>query len=166
MADDQYDEVEQEEASDAKKKKGPFKLILIILIVLLIGGGAGYFFFGKTLVAKYMGKQTAVKEEKKVEVGPTVALEPFLINVSGATSRYVKISVAIEVSNEKAIEHTKKLTPVIRDRMLTVLGSKAQEIFLDNAGRNTLKKELSDAVAPLFEKKIFKGVYITDIIMQ
>jgi flagellar protein FliL len=166
MADDQFEEVEQEEIPEKIKKKGPIKFILVILVILVVGGGAGYFFFGKALVAKYLGKQTTVKEEKKIEVGPTVALEPFLINVSGATSRYVKISVAIEVSNEKAIEHTKKMTPIIRDKMLTVLSSKAPEVFLDVPGRNALKKELSDTVSVLFEKKIFKGVYITDIIMQ
>jgi flagellar protein FliL len=166
MADEQIEEVEGEETPQEEKKGGPLKLIIIAFLVLVVGGGAGYFFYGRTLIAKYQHKEGAVKEEKKVEVGPTLALEPFIINVSGNTSRYVKISVAIEVANEKAIEHTKKMTPVIRDRMLTVLGSKSPETFLDTNGKNTIKKELADAVSVLFEKKVFKGVYITDIIMQ
>ena len=95
-----------------------------------------------------------------------VSLEPFIINVLGTASRFVKISVAIELGNEKAVEHTKKMTPVIRDRMLTVLGAKPPEVFMDLNGRSAVKKELSDGVSGLFKDKDFKGVYITDIIMQ
>ena len=163
MAEEQIEEVQQEEAPE--KKGGFLKLMIIILGVVILGGGAGYFFYGKNALAKY-GQKPAVKEEKKIEVGPTLALEPFIINVSGSTSRYVKISVAIELENEKAVEETKKIGPVIRDKMLTVLASKSPETFLDVNARNGMKKELSEAVIKLFEKKAFKGVYITDIIMQ
>jgi flagellar protein FliL len=164
MAEEQIEEVRQE-AVPEKKKGSLLKLIIIILGVLILGGGAGYFFYGRNALAKH-GQKPVVKEEKKIEVGPTLALEPFIINVSGSTSRYVKISVAIELENEKAVEETKKISPVIRDKMLTVFASKAPETFLDVNARNGMKKELSDAVVKLFEKKEFKGVYITDIIMQ
>jgi flagellar protein FliL len=165
MAEEQIEEV-QEEGTPEKRKGGLLKLIIIILAVVILGGGAGYFFYGRNALAKHGQKAPAAKEEKKIEVGPTLALEPFVINVMGSTSRYAKISVAIELENEKAVEETKKISPVIRDKMLTVLASKSPEAFQDVNARNGMKKELSDAVAKLFEKKEFKGVYITDIIIQ
>ena len=64
------------------------------------------------------------------------------------------------------VEHTKKITPVVRDTMLTVLGAKTPETFLDVNGRNAMKKELQDAVGRLYKKGELKGVYITDIIIQ
>jgi flagellar protein FliL len=147
------------------KKKGFLKIIIIFVAALAVAGGAGYYFYGKTLLGKSLRKPSHAKEETK-EVGPTVAFEPFIINVSGNASRFVKISVAVELGNEKMVEHVKKITPVIRDKMLTVLGAKTPEIFMDVKGRDGMKKELYEAVKSLFKKDELKGVYISDIIMQ
>ncbi len=72
----------------------------------------------------------------------------------------------MELKNEKAVEHTKKMTPVIRDIMLSVLGTKTPEVFMDVNGRAAMKKELFDGVNRLFADNDLKAVYITDIIMQ
>jgi flagellar protein FliL len=163
MAEEQVQEVR---AGDVPvKKKGMLKIIVIGVLALVIAGGAGYFFLGRTLISGNKPLESQNHEQKK-EVGPIVALEPFIINVSGSASRFVKISVAVELGSEKAVEHTKKLTPVIRDMMLTVLGSKAPEIFMDVNGRASMKKELFDGISGLFKGSDLKGVYITDIIMQ
>jgi flagellar protein FliL len=155
----------QEPVSEAPaKKKGFLKIIIILVAALAVAGGAGYYFYGNTLMGKGQKKQSHVEEKR--EVGPTIALEPFIINVSGNASRYVKISIAVELGNEKMVEHTKKITPVIRDVMLTVLGAKTPETFMDVNGRSAIKKELQDAVGRLYKKGELKGVYITDIIMQ
>ncbi len=163
MAEEQAQEIKIERPPT--KKKTLLKILIVGVLALVVAAGAGYFFYGKTVLAKYQQKQSRQKETKK-EVGPIVALEPFIINVSGNTSRFVKISVALELGNEKAVEHAKKLTPVIRDSMLTVLGSKTPEVFMDVNGRTAMKKELFDGVSSLFKSAELKGVYITDIIMQ
>jgi flagellar basal body-associated protein FliL len=72
----------------------------------------------------------------------------------------------VELKNEKAVERTKKMTPVIRDIMLSVLGTKKPEVFMDVNGRGAMKKELFDGVNRLFADSGLKAVYITDIIMQ
>ena len=76
-------------------------------------------------------KERRKASREKVEVGPILSLEPFIINVSGDPLKFVKISVAVELKNEKAAERTKKMTPVIRDIMLSVLGTKKPEVFMD-----------------------------------
>ena len=162
MAEEQVQHAETEVPT--KKKKGFLKIVVIVVATLAVAGGAAYYFYGKTLLGKAQKKPAHAVE--KQEVGPIIALEPFLINVSGNTSRYVKISIAVEVNEEKMVEHTKKITPVVRDTMLTVLGSKAPETFLDVQGRVAMKKELQDAVSRLYKRGELKGVYITDIIMQ
>ena len=52
----------------------------------------------------------------------------------------------MELKNEKAVERTKKMTPVIRDIMLSVLGTKKPEVFMDVNGRVAMKKELFDGI--------------------
>ena len=165
MAEEQVQEVKSDGVSAPARKGGLLKILVIGVLAVFIAGGAGYLFYGKTLIGKYQHKQGQQKDLKK-EVGPILALEPFIINVSGNTSRFVKISIAIELGNEKAVEHTKKMTPVIRDTMLTVLGSKTPEVFLDVNGRSAIKKELFDGVRVLFKGSDLRAVYITDIIMQ
>ena len=164
MAEEQVQEVRVDNVP-VRKKKGILKILLIGVLAVVVVGGAGYLFYGKTLMDRDKPAKSQDHENKK-EVGPIVALEPFIINVSGNASRFVKISVAVELGNEKALEHTKKMTPVIRDMMLTVLGSKAPEVFMDVNGRTTMKKELFDGISGLFQGSDLKGVYITDIIMQ
>jgi flagellar FliL protein len=163
MAEEQVQEITSDGVPESKKK-GLIKILIIGLFVAIIAGGAGYYFYGKSLSNRSSNSENKPVEKK--EIGPIFALDPFIINVSGNTSRYVKISVAIELGSEKAVEHTKKMTPVIRDTMLTVLGSKAPEVFMDVNGRNGMKKELYDGISGFFKTADLKSVYITDIIMQ
>jgi len=166
MAEEQVEETVPESASPEKKKKGYLKIVVIGVVAAGLAGGAGYHVYGKTLRARYSQKQQASNEQERIEVGPILSLDPFIINVSGDSLKFVKISVAMELKNEKAVERTKKMTPVVRDIMLSVLGTKRPEVFMDVNGRAAMKKELFDGVNRLFADNGLKAVYITDIVMQ
>ncbi len=167
MAEEQVQELEQAPPAPPPKKKSPFKLLIIVLIVLGVGGGAGYYFYGRTAIAAYLKHQKAEQEKMaKAEVGPLLALDPFIINVAGSPGKFVKIQIALEVKDAKIQEHAKKLNPVMRDALLTVLGAKAPEVFMDINARPAMKQELLNVVNPLFKAGDVKAVYITDIIMQ
>ena len=175
MAEEQVQESNQ---PAAKKKKGSFKMVLIVLVALGLAGGAGYYLYGNALLAghaqAHAEKKAAPKEEPKEEagndthkeMGPIVSLDPFVMNIAGSPSRYVKISIALEVKDAKGEEHIKKVTPAIRDAMLKVLGAKPPDAFTDVNGRDAIKKELYDGVDGLFAKGDLKAVYVTDIIVQ
>ncbi len=164
------EQVQESKEATGKKKKGFLKMLLIILVAAGLAGGAGYYLYGNALVSGHSQKKGSPKEEPKQEatkeIGPIVSLEPFVMNVSGNSSKYVKISIAVEVKDAKGTEHVKNVTPAIRDAMLKVLGTKAPEAFTDVNGRDAIKKELFDSVDGLFGKGDLKAVYVTDIIMQ
>ncbi len=165
MAEEQIQEYEQ--LPPPPKKKNPFKLLILILVVVAIGGGVGYYFYGRIAIAQYLKHQKEELEKMaKAEVGPLLALEPFIINVAGSPGKFVKIQIALEVRDPKVQEHAKKLNPIMRDAMLTVLGAKAPEVFMDISARPAMKQELLKVVNPLFKTGDVKAVYITDIIMQ
>lgn len=169
-----------------KKKKSPVMMILILVIAAGLAGGAGYYFYSKTMMAARAQTRTAHDEprddgprgrdreeargggrdEVKSEIGPIVSLEPFVMNVSGSSSRFVKMGVALEVRDAKLSEEVKKMTPAIRDAMLGVLGGKTPEAFMDVSGRDAMKKELFDSVSGFFKRGDLQAVYITDVIMQ
>jgi len=178
MAEDRKEQMDLEEVRQMEgqekpvKKNSKFKLILIIIFFLIVAGGAGgYFMFGKKVLAGLVGKQTqaAGKEAtaKKEAVGPILQLEPFVFNLTGNQSRYAKVSLGIEVKDVKAMEETKKMIPLIRDRILFIFGTKAVEVLMDVNQREAIKKEVYASLKGVFKNdEELKAVYITDIIIQ
>jgi flagellar FliL protein len=163
------------------KKKGSFKMILIVIVAAALAGGAGYYFYGKNITAarpqskpsrdearddRRDDRKDDRRDDVRADAGPIVSLDPFVMNVSGSSSRFVKMAIALQVRDAKAIEDVKKMTPAIRDAMIGVLGSKAPETFMDVAGRDQMKKELFDSADRFFKRGDLQAVYITDIIMQ
>lgn len=164
-------EMEQMEGQERPAKKGKFKLILIVVFVLIIAGGAGgYFVFGKKVMAKYLGNKPGAAQAaavKKEVVGPILQLDPFVFNLTGNQSRYAKVTLGIEVKDVKAMEEAKKMIPVIRDRILSIFGTKAAEVLMDVNQRETIKKEVHASLKTMFPAEDgLKAVYITDIIIQ
>ena len=172
MKDEGTEEVIAEEEEPGIKKKGkPKLLLLIILVVLGLGLGGVYYFFGHKIVAMVTGKPLkvthAAEAPKKHAAGPILTLEPFVFNLSGASTRFAKISIGIEMKNAKAAEETKGIMPAIRDKVLLVLGGKPMEAFLDVSQRNKIKEEVCVGLKTLFkEQDDLNAVYITDIIIQ
>jgi flagellar protein FliL len=172
MADEEQlvmDGVEDGEGAP-KKKGGKLKLIMIIALVVLVGGGAGaYFVFGNQIKARFFGGNAEpVKETKKKEaIGPILSLEPFIFNIGGSSGKFAKITLGIEVKDAKVMEEAKKMVPAVRDKALSVLGTKGPEMLMDINNRNNLKKELHGSIKTLFKEDAeLKSVYITDIIIQ
>ncbi len=180
---------EADEPQEEGKKKSKTKLILFLLLIVIFlgGGGAGYYFFSSKIVSfsnkimqKYFGKkppegeqqeggeQKDAKEHKKKElVGPILALEPFVFNMSGNQAKYAKVTLGIELKDPKIMEEAKKMVPVIRDKVLSILGAKAPEALMDVSQRNAIKSEVQTSLKSLFkDEEELRAVYITDIIIQ
>ena len=168
----------------AKKKGKPKLLYLIILVVLALGGGGGYYFFGHKIMGMLPGKSAAPESSEKAKEkgkdkekekdkakkhvpGAILTMEPFVFNIAGQQSRFAKISVALELKNQKVEEEAKKSVPAMRDKILLVLGVKPAEAFLDVAQRDKIKEELQESLKGLFkESEDLNAVYVTDIIIQ
>ncbi|MGD9577362.1 MAG: flagellar basal body-associated protein FliL [Syntrophorhabdus sp.] len=171
MADEEQMVMEAEDIEGAPRKKGgKLKLIMIIVLVVLVGGGTGaYFVFGNQIKARFFGdsKEPVQEKKKKDAIGPILSLEPFIFNINGASGKFAKISLGVEVKDAKVMEEAKKMVPAIRDKVLFVLGTKGPEVLMDINQRNSLKQELHTGIKTLFKDVAeLKSIYITDIIIQ
>lgn len=176
MAEQEILQTEEEQAP--KKKKGKFRPILLAIIALLCLGIAGvYLLYGNMIIEKFFNKspeegapqerEQVVQKKPEKNLGPIMSLEPFLFNIAGTSGKYAKITIGVQFKDKKALEEANKITPAIRDRILTILGSKGIEVLMDVGSRDAMKKEILDAVKVLFPKEDdIAAIYITDIMIQ
>lgn len=166
------------EPTEQGKKKSISKIIvlLVIFFVLAGGGAAGYFLYGSQIMGKLFhkespkdGEQAGPKEEdkKREVIGPILSLDPFIFNMSGSQSKYAKVTLGIECKDAKVMEEAKKMMPVIRDKILSIFGTKAPEVLMDVNSRTVIKEEIQKNLKTLFpDGEDLKAVYITDLIIQ
>lgn len=163
MVDEKEEKLEGEgEVQEPKKKKGKNLILIIIAVAVLAGGAGAFFFFTKS------GDSKAQKtEEKKVEEGVTFALEPFVVNLSDPTgTRFLKVSLQLELAGPSVMEKAKTKTPQIRDAIITLLTSKTSDALISPEGKLQLKDEINIRINQVLGENSVKNVYLTDFVMQ
>ncbi|MGA1861839.1 flagellar basal body-associated FliL family protein [Deferribacter thermophilus] len=169
MADEEKKE-QQEEEGGKKKKKSKLLLIIIILVVLLVvGGGAAYFFVLKPKADNQAAEEASKKKEVKAEptIGPLYSLDTFIVNLAdpGGT-RYLKVTMQLELDGEKVQEEMDKRKPQIRDVILTVLSSKTYAEVSTAQGKLALKQELIRRINLILTSGTVKNIYFTEFVAQ
>jgi flagellar basal body-associated protein FliL len=159
-------------ADASREKKKPRRFLLFLIPMLLIATAAGaYFFYGDEImqgvVTRHLTKKgVTVVPDKETAAGPILALEPFIFNLAGNSSRFAKVTLALGVRDSKVFEDSKRMVPVLRDKALSVLSAKSAEMLIDVNNRESIKKELHENLKGLFkDKNELQSVYITDIII-
>ncbi len=153
----------EDEEQEPKKKKGKKLILIIIIAVAVLAGGAGAFLF----FTKSGGDKAAKKEATKVEDGVTFALEPFVVNLSDPTgSRFLKVSLQLELSSPIVMEKAKAKSPQIRDGVITLLTAKTSDALISPEGKLQLKDEINIRINQILGENSVKNVYLTDFVMQ
>jgi flagellar FliL protein len=174
----------------SKKLKMPV-LIGMIAVGLAVGGGTGAMFIGP-MVAKKMGKTAVVAaadsakgegdaaaegehaaggEEKGKEGAAGEAsvhlLDNLVLNPAGSGgSRFLLLSVALEVGSAGNMEQFKARDAELRDIILTSLGNKTVDQLTDMTRREQFKSEIQAAVDERFGKKAVKRLYFPQFVVQ
>jgi flagellar FliL protein len=118
------------------------KKIIVPLIFIVIGAGLGV---GGTIVKDkiFPGSDSGPAQVEKVteEVGPLIEMkDEFMINLDGGG--IVKTNIVLEGVNKKSQENITAKEIFLRDRIISVIGSKGIDDVRTNAGREKLKEEL------------------------
>jgi flagellar protein FliL len=180
-------------APDAAPSKPKLPLLIgMVAVGLAVGGGTGAMFVGP-MVAKKMGKAPVVATREKAvshdeeeadsaeaehseedsaaakegTAPPVHLLENLVLNPAGTGgSRFLLLSVAIEVGNGKAAEAFKSRDAELRDIILTSLGTKTVDQLTEITQRDSVKKELQAAINGRFGKKAVKSMYFPQFVVQ
>jgi flagellar basal body-associated protein FliL len=137
------EEVEESEAPRRRRFSGKKIFIFIVLpIVVIVVGYMGFQMMG--------GGEEAdpLTEEEVAEAPPAESfyydLPDLLVNLNtqGKQSRYLKLSVSLEIHEQETIEKLEKLLPRIIDRFQVYLRELRTEDISGSAGVYRLKEEL------------------------
>ncbi len=163
-----------EETKEQEEKKGGKKkfIILLIIILLLLGGGAAAYKFlvlDKQKEKKSEKKaQKIVKEIKNVEdLGVEFDVGTFIVNLQDRDAdRYLKVSVVLEVQDNKIKAELEKRKPQVKDAITTLLFTKSSKELKTEEGIEQLKEEIIKRVNAILPIGGVKNVYFTDFVIQ
>ncbi|ACG57340.1 flagellar basal body-associated protein FliL [Hydrogenobaculum sp. Y04AAS1] len=156
---------EQVKKEEIGKTGGKKKLIFILIpvILLLIGGGAGAYFF---LIHKKREstKQMVVASQK---LGVMYNLGSFLVNLADKNANtYAKVSITLELSNEKVQQEVVKRLPIIKDAIINLLSSKTYDEIRTPEGKEELRLELIKRINAILVTGGVQNIYFTQFIVQ
>jgi len=150
--------------------------ILIILIgvflLIVVAMGGGFFMMWNKMssmnVQNSEDAEIAMETEEEVEtMGPTKKLETFIVNLAdkGGT-RYLRVSMDLELENEEGVKVVEKRLPKIRDAILMILPTKKYEDIDTVEGKSVLRNEILTKLNELMKPEEIKNIYFTEFVVQ
>lgn len=139
----------KDEAVPAAPPKSKKKLIIIVgaLLVVLAGGGAGaWFFMGRG------GEGTEQAKEEPPKPPVYLPLETFTVNLRDS-EQFLQLDLTLQVADQAQIDAIKLHMPRVRSRMLALLSSQDAEALLAPEGKQTLARDIMEALNQPFEPK-------------
>ncbi|HEY4130659.1 MAG TPA: flagellar basal body-associated FliL family protein [Gemmatimonadaceae bacterium] len=167
---DQAPVAEGEATQAAPAGKG--KVMMFAAIGLVAGLAAGLFGVGPIL-AKNKASHPAI--EKKAEKGEggegagTVshAVDNLVLNPAGSNgTRFLMVTATFEMKDAAADQLMKDHEAEVRDVILGLLGKKTIDELTDIGKRDGVKKEVLDAVSPVFPKGAVLKVFFPQFVVQ
>ncbi len=172
-------EKDVKEQEEQPKKKGGFLMILIVgVVALLIGAGGGFFAYKMFFAPKQLpttdnttaaapAQKTPPISPKKEEILPMVSLDPFIVNLADKDARrYLKVKMALEVSNKDVADEVKKRMPEIRDVITLILSSKTYADLSTIDGKLALKTAIINRLNAILVTGKVTNVYFTEFVVQ
>jgi flagellar FliL protein len=161
------DAPEGEEAAAGGGKK---KLIIMVAAAVLVlgGGGGGYMFFAKKKAAAAAEAEKQAVKVEPVKPSVFVDLPDMTINVSSAGDRphYLRLKVALEVSDQKAADDVKPVLPRVVDAFQVYMREMRTSDLEGSAGMYRLKDELTRRVNAAVHPSRVNAVLFKEFILQ
>ncbi len=162
--DDELDDEEGGEAPPRRKVSGKVIVMIAVAVVLLGGGGgAAAYFMGLFGGAKHAEKHAEQKTEAAPKNMTFYDLPEILVNLNttGRKSSYLKIKVALEVDDPKAVPLLDARMPRIIDNFQVYLRELRIDDLQGSEGMFRLKEELLSRV-----NKAVKPVKVADVLFK
>jgi len=152
------------------------KLIIILsataLVMMMFMGGIFFMMWSK--ISQMEGQMTDTQEPEieaavveETVAKPIFPLKSFIVNLAGDNgTRYLKIRMDLEITNESFNNDIRQRIPQIRDSIMMILTSKRFADIKDTAGKIALRENVQEQVNAFFKEPCVSNVYFTDFVIQ
>jgi flagellar FliL protein len=147
-------------------------LIIIISVVLLFMGmvGAGFYILWNKISQIPLTPPTTgeipIEEEENV-MGPLYTLDTMIVNLADhGGKRYLRVTMALELSDPEAQTTIESRLPQIRDAILMILPTKKYDDISTTEGKIALRNELMENINGLMTKGHVNNIYFTEFVVQ
>jgi len=161
------------------EKGGMMKTLIIAAVALLAGGGGGMFLVGPLLAPRFVeagttegaegAEEGAEGEEGAVEEPPSdlFTLRDFIVNPAGTDgTRFLMMSLAIEVVDPKSIKELEARDAEIRDALILVVGSKTVRELADVTQREALVVAIKSSLDAVVGAGVIRRTFIPQFVIQ
>lgn len=140
----------EDKAEGGKKKKLPLPMIIGVVVLLVA------LFVGKGVLGG--GKKHKAKKEKvKQEMGISLPLDEFLVNLNGGGDHYLRAQISLGLKKGLTEEQGKEEVAPMRDAILSVLSTKTLAEVTKPKDREELKEELKKKINEVMAAAESKG---------
>lgn len=174
--DDRLDSDETGAAETDVKAESPKKRLRLVIYIgiAVIMVTAGYFVGTKFLKGSDTDSAKSKTTEKKERKGrksdePTemFMIESVIVNPAGTGgTRFLSVSIGFEVASRATVDLFEKREPVVKDALITILGSKTIEQLSDTKEKEITRYQIKRRVEQLLKIDDLAAVYFTDFILQ
>ncbi|KPQ02448.1 flagellar basal body-associated protein FliL [Marinobacter sp. HL-58] len=143
----------------APAKKGKLKLIILLILVVILAVGLSVigtmWFLGSELPGLGGGNEESAEETDAFKPSTYTVLDKALVTTVQAEGRqrYAQAYLAFEADNPEALTAAGQHMPLLRSRLISVLGDRDFEELQTPEGRQALADDMLEAVNDALEQE-------------
>ncbi|HNR13046.1 MAG TPA: flagellar basal body-associated FliL family protein [Thermodesulfobacteriota bacterium] len=116
---------------------------------------------------KKKDKKAGNDEKGSFVPGFMYPMETFIVNLSGDNAkRYLRVTMQMELSDEKVKQEMEQRMPMVRDMILTILPTKTAAELLETEGKSTMRDMILNRVNGVLTTGTVKNLYFTEFVIQ
>jgi flagellar FliL protein len=150
-------------ASEAKEsgKKKNLMPIIIGVVLLLVG-----LVVGKSVLGGAKPSSDKDKDKAKAEVGISMPLDEFLVNLDGGGDHYLRTTISLGLKKGVSEEDAKERVAPMRDAILSVLSTKSLAELSKAKNKEAMKDEIKKKINDTLGDELVVKVYFTALATQ
>ena len=155
-----------EETEDLEKKKSfSFHMIMLIVTLALLAFMIFVYLHQSGMWDKLFA--SSPQEAKATSSFIYIFEQNFLVNLSDKDIlRYLKMTLGVEISDQRVVEEIKNKTVEIRDAIITLVSAQTSEDLSTTEGKEKLKLLIADSINSFLTSGKVTKVYFVDFVMQ
>ncbi|HOQ50743.1 MAG TPA: flagellar basal body-associated FliL family protein [Candidatus Atribacteria bacterium] len=155
-----------EETEDLEKKKSfSFQMIMLIVTLALLAFMIFVYLHQSGMWDKLFA--SSLQEAKATSSFIYIFEQNFLVNLSDKdVLRYLKMTLGVEISDQRVAEEIKNKTVEIRDAIITLVSAQTSEDLSTTEGKEKLKLLIADSINSFLTSGKVTKVYFVDFVMQ